>query len=296
MRSYLSFFLKPTIVDSKTKHILWYAWFSLLGYLVVNHGIPSVIMALKVVALTASIATFVYLLNDAMDADMDKINSIKSGRPIPSGIATKYQALQLSIIGGIVGISIALTMNVLVLVIALSYITLGFMYSVPPFSLKKRFLMKETTLMIGLFLATGIGALTSGSMQPSLLYLTAYFAIFVMTLMPTFYDALDAEEDKRYGCKTLAILLNQSRRLALSTLGLIVMMVATPFTYSYFGFSLIMPILVCSACFLFLTFIFPMLLKAENVEQRKILVGSKIMQLFLLVLQVSFALGSLINL
>jgi 4-hydroxybenzoate polyprenyltransferase len=253
-------------------------------------------MALKVVALTASIATFVYLLNDAMDADMDKINSIKSGRPIPSGIATKYQALQLSIIGGIVGISIALTMNVLVLVIALSYITLGFMYSVPPFSLKKRFLMKETTLMIGLFLATGIGALTSGSMQPSLLYLTAYFAIFVMTLMPTFYDALDAEEDKRYGCKTLAILLNQSRRLALSTLGLIVMMVATPFTYSYFGFSLIMPILVCSACFLFLTFIFPMLLKAENVEQRKILVGSKIMQLFLLVLQVSFALGSLINL
>lgn len=224
---------------------------------------------------------------------MDKLNPLKSSRPIPTGLATKYQALQLSLLGGVVGISIAFTMNAPVLIFSLSYIILGFMYSMPPFNLKKRLLMKEITLSLGLFLATGIGALASGSMPPSIFYIGAYFALYVITFIPTFYDALDIEEDMRYGCKTIAVLLKQKRRLELSTLGLIGMMLATPLTYKYFGFNVIFPIVIVVACFLFLRFIFPMLIKEESIERKTIEKGSKYIQLFLLVLQFSFILGSL---
>ena len=293
LESYLSFFMKPTLVDSKLKHVLWYGWFSIVGLIITYHGLPSPILTLKTLAVTVSLATFVYLLNDAMDAEMDQINPIKSGRPIPSGLATKNQALQLSLLGGVIGISIAFTINVYVLIFSLSYMILGFMYSMPPFNLKRRLLMKEITLSLGLFLATGIGAVASGSISPSIFYVSLYFALFIMTLVPTFYDSLDAEEDKRYGCKTIAILLKQSRRLELSTFGLIVMMIATPLTYKYFGFNLILPIVVCAACLLFLRFIYPMLLDEKNVELQKIVKGSKLIQLYLLVLQFSFVLGSL---
>jgi len=293
LSSYASFFLKPTVADSKLKHILWYAWFSLMGLIVANHGLPSLTLILKTMVLTASIAMFVYLLNDAMDAEFDKLNKVKSSRPIPSGLATKAHAMHLSILGSIVGLSLAITTNSYVLTFTLLYMMLGSMYSIPPFHLKRRPLMKETTLALGVFLATGIGALANGIITTSLFYVGIYLGIFILTLVPTFYDALDEKEDRLLGCKTIAILLNQRRRLELSTLGLTIMMIASPLTYSNFGFNVFFPIIVCIACLLFLRFIFPMLLDEEKVEEEKIEKGSKYIQVFLFMLQFAIVLGSL---
>lgn len=293
LRSYLSFFTKPTLAESKLKPVIYWTLFSLTGLIISNHGIPSIILTLKIASLMISISAFVYLLNDAMDSDMDKLNPVKSGRPIPAGIITKYQALQLCLIVGVIGISIAFTMNIFVLILSLIYIILGSLYSVPPFNLKKKLLMKETTTILAFFLAAGIGALASGPIKPSIFYVSAYFAILIITLYPTWIDALDMEEDKKYGVRNIASILDQKRRLELSTLGLIVMMITAPLSYNFFGFNVLFPIMICGGCFLFLRFIFPLILDVENIEQKQILKGSKIMLIFVFVFLFAFIFGSL---
>jgi 4-hydroxybenzoate polyprenyltransferase len=293
LRSYTSFFFMPTLGDSRFKNIIWTAWFSVFGIVVMNHGIPSFITALKITGLSSSIAIFVYLLNDAMDSEFDKLNITKANRPIPSGIATKYHALQLSLLGGIIGISIAITINTLVLLFTLIYMVLGFAYSVPPIQLKRRFLMKDITIALALFLAIAIGALSSGYIAPSIIYVSTYFIIISMTVSPTFYEALDEKEDRLYGCKTISLLLKQSRRLELATLGLLAMMVTTPLTYRNFGFNMIFPILVCLSCLLFLRYVFPLTLTRDNLTQKEMSKGSKYMQIFALIVQFAILFGSL---
>ena len=289
---YISFFTMPNLIDSKTKHLIFWMIFSLPGLIISNRGLPPLILMVKVEALIASIAMFVYLLNDAMDADMDSYNPIKSNRPIPAGIATRNHALHLSLIGGIIGVSIAFTMNVPVLISSLAFMILGFMYSLPPFNLKKRFLMKESTLIMGFFFVNAIGWFATGLIRPSFYYINVYWALFIFTIVPTFYDALDVEEDERVGCKTVAILFNQKRRLELTIAGLIVMIATSPLSYLYLGFNLLFPIMICGVCLLFLRFVYPLLLEPEKVDTKQIVKGSRYIQLFILVVMLSFLIGS----
>jgi 4-hydroxybenzoate polyprenyltransferase len=281
-------------MDSRTGHIIFWELFAVTGLVVANAGVPPLFVTFKVLGLVAAMVVSVYVLNDAMDSDMDKYNVIKSNRPIPSGQATKNQALQISLVGGVIAVSIALTMNLQVLLLALIYMTLGFLYSVPPFSFKKRVLGKESIPVAGFLLVVGISSLASGSFNVMPFFnLAVYWVIFIFTLVPTFYEATDMKEDKMYGVKSIAILIGQKRRLEMAIVGTIVMIATSPFSYLYFGYNVIFPLIVSIACLLFLRYAFPLLINNIEMDEEQVLRGVKMIRLFLIVLLFSFMVGSL---
>jgi len=265
-----------------------------IGLMFASQGIPPPITALKAIGVMISITIFVYALSDAMDADLDKFSSIKSKRPIPSGMMTKRQALLLSILGGIVSVSLSITINFWTTIFTLVSLGLGFSYSVPPIRLKRRFLMKEITLSTGLIVSILVGSAAAGRIPSSLFLPGLSFAICGIALYPTFYDALDIQADRREGCKTIAMILSQKRRLELSTFGLLVIMVTTTMTYGYFSLNIICPILIVFGGLLFLRYIFPLLMKPEKeYEEEAIEKTASILRVFAFLSQLGFILGSL---
>ena len=291
--SYLAFFRYPNLKDSRLHIVLWYDWFAVVGILIVSRGLPPLMNTFKTIIMVPFLTMYVYLLNDIMDAKMDRGSNAKSTRPIPSGLVSKKEALILCFINGFIGILIALTIKIQVAIVAAFFLLLGTVYSTPPIRLKTRFLMKETITIAGLFTLVSLGSLITGTPPISIVYFMSFFSIFILTLWSTFYDALDEEEDRRFGCKTVAILLKQSQRLELSAIGLTIMMLVTPFTYSRFGFNMILPIVIGVSCILFLRFIFPLLLKPDTVDDEKIMRGGTLIRVFLLTMQIGFILGSL---
>lgn len=252
------------------------------------------VIALKAYGVMALITIFVYALNDAMDADLDKLSTIKSKRPIPSGMMTKRQALLLSAIGGIVGVAFSLTINLSTTIFALLFMSLGFSYSVPPIRFKRRFLMKEITLTAGLIISILVGSAAVERIPISLFLPGLFFAIATITIYPVLYDPLDINEDKREGCKTIATILSQKRRLELSTFGLLVIMVTTTLTYGYFGYNVICPIFIVFAGLLFLRYVFPLLLRPEEAYKEEVMVKTNsICRICAFVFSLGFILGSL---
>ena len=62
----------------------------------------------------SSIASMVYIINDIIDADLDKIHPKKKSRPIAAGTITKKQALIIALILGCVGTSISFFGNAII--------------------------------------------------------------------------------------------------------------------------------------------------------------------------------------
>jgi 4-hydroxybenzoate polyprenyltransferase len=256
-------FRYPTPGDSRLKAIIYYSIFVSIGLFFASRGVPPLITSLEALGVMISITIFVYILNDAIDADFDKLSSVKSERPIASGKVTKRQALLLSAIGGVIGVALSFTLNLWTTVLALLYMSLGFSYSVPPLRFKTRFLMKETTLTSGMILSVLIGCSAIGSISPNILLPALFFAFGGMTLYPVLYDTEDIQEDKLGGCKTIAMILNQKGRLELATFGILMVMIVTTLTYGYFELNIISPIITVFVSLLFLRYVFSLLMKPE---------------------------------
>jgi len=294
LSAWSTWFRYPTPWSSRLRAIIYYCWFISIGLFFTSQGIPPLIIAFKAYGVMASITIFVYALNDTMDADLDKFSSIKSKRPIPSGRLTKRQALLLSAVGGIAGFVLSLTINFWTTIFVLIFMGLGFSYSVPPMRFKRRFLLKETTLSAGVIVSVLVGSAALGRIPSSLFLPGLFFAIGGMTIYPVLYDPLDIKEDRREGCRTIASILSQKRRLELSTFGLLVITITTTLTYGYFDFNIICPILTVFACLLFLRYIFPLLLKPEETYNEEVMVKTNsICRTFGFITTLGFIIGSL---
>lgn len=265
-----------------------------MGLIFTSRGLPQPIIALKALGVSVSITIFVYALGDAMDADLDKFSSVKSKRPIPSGLLKKRQALLLSALGGVVGVALSLTINLWTAILVLVSMGIGFSYSVPPIRLKRRFLMKETSLTTGVILSMLVGSSAVGRIPGSIFLPGLFLSLVGMTLYPAFYDALDIQEDRREGCKTIAMILSQRGRLELSTFGLFVIMATTTLTYGYFDLNMICPVITVFAGLLFFRYLFPLLMKHEEYKREVIEKGSSIARAFSLIVPLGFILGSLL--
>ncbi|MGB6672432.1 MAG: UbiA family prenyltransferase [Candidatus Nitrosopolaris sp.] len=115
-----------------------------------DHGVNSYLTTLllksaPLLAATFLIITGMYVLNDLVDADLDKSSGKK--RPISSGQVTKAQAHIFVITTNTVGIFLALiTFNLPSIIIALAIVGIGLMYSVPKICLKDRFVLKTASI------------------------------------------------------------------------------------------------------------------------------------------------------
>ncbi len=127
-----------------------------------DHGVNSflttlVLKSAPVFAATFLIITGMYVLNDLVDADLDKSSGKK--RPISSGQVTKAQALIFVIATNAAGIILALiTFNLPSIIIALTIVGIGLMYSVPKICLKDRFVLKTASIAAASMLCLMLGS------------------------------------------------------------------------------------------------------------------------------------------
>ena len=227
------------------------------------------IQCLPLLAATFLIITGMYVLNDLVDADLDKSSGKK--RPISSGQVTKAQALIFVILTNATGMILALmTFNLSSIIVALTIIGIGLMYSAPKICLKDRFVLKTASiaaasmlcLMLGSSYAfssssssssygmiqhnynyNGVGALNSPILVCTYAALMSGSIIFITSLLN---DLGDVQADKAFGRRTIPVVIGKK-----NTVTLTIIIAATMIVISWISFyslpnniGLISPILV----------------------------------------------------
>jgi 4-hydroxybenzoate polyprenyltransferase len=236
---------------------------------VIDHGATSFIITTLPRTIPLAVAGFLiitgmYILNDLVDADLDKSNGKK--RPIPSGQVTKSQAALFVILSNITGLLLTLsTFNLSSLILASAIVGIGLLYSAPKISLKDRFVLKTLSIAAASMLCLLMGSsyalnvfyidqhlTTSYSYSvtnTTLLVLCIYAAsmsgsiIFITSLLN---DLGDVEGDKAFGRRTIPVKLGK-KNAVIMTIIIAVIMVVISWTFYYWtprSIGIVCPILV----------------------------------------------------
>ena len=273
------------------KTLLYYGWFTVVGALVASSGIPLIPAFINVTLVIMAISNCIYMLNDVKDLEMDKTNPRRLNEPLPSGRVSVEEALSLSLISGIIGLSLAFFTSPVTFLLSIVYVVLGILYSTEPIRLKRRFLLKEGTLATGLFISFLIGGSVAGTIPLSVILAASITCSYLFAVYPAFHDERDIREDRIYGCKTLANVLSLKAKMELAIVILIGIMTVTSLTYVNLGLNVFTPIVVCAACLLFLRFLFPLLIFEDRTQE--LLRAKRLYRLLGLTIQASFIVGSL---
>jgi geranylgeranylglycerol-phosphate geranylgeranyltransferase len=234
-----------------------------------DHGVNSFLTTLllksaPLFAATFLIITGMYVLNDLVDADLDKSSGKK--RPISSGQVTKAQAHIFVIATNTAGIVLALiTFNLPSIIIALAIVGIGLMYSLPKICLKDRFVLKTASiaaasmlcLMLGssyAFNNSGMihntnnynyigGALSSPILICTYAALMSGSIIFITSLLN---DLGDVEGDKAFGRRTIPVVIGKKNTVILTIIIAAAMIVISWVSFYMLptNIGLICPILV----------------------------------------------------
>jgi len=221
---------------------------------------------------------------------MDKLNPTKLKNPLPSGEISVREAMTVIYVSGVAGLVLSLLAGIMPFILTVTYMVLFLSYSNPTIRLKKRFLIKEGTLTVGLFLAIIIGSVAVGSLTPTVAFLGLFVSIVPFVGSPAFSDRQDMKEDKKFGVITLANVLVWKRQLEMLIAFVIVFMMLTPLTYINLGLNAIFPIISVFLSLLFLRFLFPVIVKYEYEGWRK---AFKSGMIYWFGIQIAFILGSL---
>jgi len=249
--------------------ILSYAWFVLIGCLIASRGSPQIFPSAVAAASISFIALSVYIYNDVIDADMDRLNPKKKRRPIPSGKVSKKEAMHLVFLLASLGIIMTTFLKIEIFLICLAWLIFFWAYSYPKIRLKNKIIIKEATPSVGAFASVLIGALANGLISPTVLFAGLFIFFFMLFNLPAFRDTTDIKEDKMFGVKSLATILSWKQRLEMSILSILVIMTLTPLTYVNFGFNVIFPIVVVAMSLLVLRFIFPLINRLEQTKYER---------------------------
>lgn len=173
--------------------------------------IPKV-MVLPVITLL--IATGMYILNDLVDADLDKANGKK--RPIPSGLVSKRQAWSFIVWtnGAAVLLSLA-TLNTASIILVAPMLAIGIMYSAPRIALADRFVIKTLSIALFYVLCAILGATSAYGFDLTLSNPATplYAAIMLGALIfisSVFNDLGDVDGDRAAGRRTIPIVIGKA--------------------------------------------------------------------------------------
>jgi geranylgeranylglycerol-phosphate geranylgeranyltransferase len=242
-----------------------------------------------------------YVFNDLVDADLDKLNGKK--RPIPSGDVSKFQAWVFIIGTNSLGIVLSLvTSNIFSLLISLSLVSIGIMYSAPKIAFKDKFLVKTISIAVAMMLCISLGSTSYwnlnsakdsnfGSLGIQILYPAIMLAIMVFITSP-FNDVADVVGDKKAGRRTIPIVIGSEStvRMAIALAG--AMIAISWIVYSVSNTGWMNPLLVSLVSILTMYNMSKTLKNLSNKEYvRK--QHKKSMPLHLL-LQLALALGALL--
>lgn len=245
----------------------------LIASLVGSRGSPPLINTVLTVVASLLVTTSVYVYNDVCDLEMDRLNPQKRDRPLTSGKVTVKEAMSLIYVSGFTGLALSFLVNIETFLLCTTYVVLLSMYSHPNIRLKKRFLLKEIVTSLGFTLTCLFGGAAVGSISIPIIFLALFYLGYGIVVL-NLDGAYDVEEDEKYGCKTLAMVLSWERIVKFFIFFLVIILVLTPLTYRQLGFNTLFPIGMVIMCGLSLYLIFPYLnRREETLTQRVMLSG-----------------------
>lgn len=168
-----------------------------------------IVMPLPLISLL--MATGMYILNDLVDADLDRANG--KNRPIPSGLVSKRQAW--IFIAGTNGAAVLLsiaTLNLTSMIIIVPMLAIGIMYSAPKTAFMNRFVVKTLSIAAFYMLCALLGVMSSYGMD--LAFSNPAVPVYAMVMLgimifisSTLNDLGDIEGDRAAGRHTIPIVL-----------------------------------------------------------------------------------------
>lgn len=279
------------LVKSRLEAIFVWSWATSVTCLIVGRGFPPLLITTKAIVAMIFISLSVYIYNDIIDGEIDKLNPYKRNRPIPSGKVSIKYAKNLVIISSLIGFSIMSTLNLYCLLFSLIYYVLYFTYSYPRIHLKKRFIVKELVVTSGFVLTSLIGSYAiAGTFEKNAFFASLINSFLSFAFQPVITDTTDIDVDKIQGVKTIAMVLSWRRKMQLLITSVLIVMTLTPFTYIQFGFNIIFPIYIVAGSLMFLTYMFPLI---KKFEESKALQTRKIAFIYYTFLQFFAIFGSL---
>ena len=187
-----------------------------LGAMGMETSIPALLQqTVPLPLISLLVAVGMYILNDLVDADLDRANGKK--RPIPSSIVSKRQAWGFIMLTNSAAVALALvTLNPVSMILLAPMLAIGIMYSAPKVALMNRFVIKNLSIaifymMCALLGMTSIYGADLAFSNPSVpVHSMAVFGvmIFVGSIVN---DLGDVKGDKAEGRRTIPIVMGGER-------------------------------------------------------------------------------------
>jgi geranylgeranylglycerol-phosphate geranylgeranyltransferase len=179
--------------------------------------------------ITLMIAVGMYILNDLVDADLDK-TSLKN-RPIPSGQVSKKQAWAFILLtnGAALGILIS-TLAIDSIIFVIPMMLIGILYSTPKkIALMNRFVIKNVAIALFYMLCSMLGITWSYGIElainnPIVAIHTITMSGIMIFVGSTVNDLGDIKGDKAAGRRTIPIVLGGENTIKL----LVILLVSMP--------------------------------------------------------------------
>lgn len=231
------------LLKSRTEAVFTWPWIAVVSCLIVGKGFPPLDLTLMAFLSVFFTAASTYIYNDYIDAEMDKLNNVKSERPLVQGEVSMEFARWFIAITAIAGLGISFMINRLTFLANFTFFTLFFIYSVPSIRIKKMFVLKELTISSAFILCSMVGAAAiSGTFHIQSIYVSLILAGFSFFGQPALNDQFDVKEDQLYGVKTMAVQFSWNTKVNMLILSIMVPALTAPLTYNMLGFTTLLPV------------------------------------------------------
>lgn len=283
----------PRLFRSRLEVIFLWTWSTLIACMIAGRGTPPLVPTIMIVLAAILVTASVYIYNDVVDAEMDKLNEHKTNRPLANGSISTASGLLFSVLTGLAGLGISYLVSLQSFALCLSWFIVFTLYSLPGIRFKKMFIIKEVTSSSGQIFTTLMGGFAvSSAFNPSVVFAGLIFWLFTFLGVPAFADTLDAKEDALYGVKTLGRVLDWRRKVQMMGIGVLFFMTVMPLTYSQLGFNVLLPISTVVMSLVFLRWgIVPMM--SGSYTAALALKGRRIFTVYLIVTQIMTIIGTL---
>jgi geranylgeranylglycerol-phosphate geranylgeranyltransferase len=220
----------------------------MMGAMTIETEMPKLmqkIIPLPLVSLL--IATGMYVLNDLVDADLDKANGKK--RPIPSGQVSKKQAWSFILWTNLLAVALSIaTLNTTSTLLVIPMLVIGILYSAPRIALADRFVIKTISIalfymlcaLLGITSAYGLDLAASNPIVPLHAMFMLGITIFISSV---FNDLGDVEGDSAAGRRTIPIVIGRINTVKMAMILACGMAATSWIIYATGGISLITVIL-----------------------------------------------------
>jgi len=170
--------------------------------------------AVKILGMFAALffsLRFSAAINDIFDVDCDRVSN--KGRPLATGIITKDEYQRVSLVYLAFALLFAVWVSNACFIISLVFIGIYFLYSVPPFRLKRFFIFSALITGLQALLILIMGQVSLAKSDTTVLFYAPvlWLVFLVFSLSSSIKDLKDAEGDRLCNIYSLPVLFGEAR-------------------------------------------------------------------------------------